>query len=291
MILSATVREVGEVQRKLELFNENLEGMVLERTSALNDEISTRKEAEGKLLQTNLELSKRNTELDNFVYSVSHDLRAPIASVLGLINLAKKDKNRSMKDVYLDMIHKSAIRQDDFIKEILDQSRNSRLEVKCDEIEFEQLIEETFAHLSHATNPEQPVQRDITVVQSAPFHSDHWRIKVILNNLISNAIRYRNGKDPVIKVNVNVDSSFARMTIADNGKGISSEHLPNIYKMFYRGTDDGAGSGLGLYIVKEAVDKLRGSVDIESEEGKGTMVTLAIPALSNSVALTARSRE
>ncbi|MGC3943986.1 MAG: MASE1 domain-containing protein [Chryseolinea sp.] len=291
MILSATVREVGEVQRKLELFNENLEGMVLDRTRALNDEISTRKEAESKLLQTNVELSKRNTELDNFVYSVSHDLRAPIASVLGLINLAKKDKNKAMKDVYLDMIHKSAIRQDDFIKEILDQSRNSRLDVKCDEIAFEQLIDETFAHLSHATNPEQPVQKDVTIVQSVPFHSDHWRIKVILNNLISNAIRYRNGKDPLIKVNVNVDSSQATMTIEDNGKGISSEHLPNVCKMFYRGTDDGAGSGLGLYIVKEAVDKLRGSVEIASEEGKGTLVTLCIPALSQSLALITQPRE
>lgn len=285
IILSATVREVGEVQRKLELFNENLEAMVFERTRALNEEISTRREAEAKLTQTNLELSKRNTELDNFVYSVSHDLRAPIASVLGLINLARKDKTKSMKDVYLDMIHKSAVRQDDFIKEILDQSRNSRLEVKCDEIEFEQLIEETFAHLSHATNPEQPLHKNITVDQQAPFHSDRWRIKVILNNLISNSIRYRNGKDPVISVNVSVGTTSAIMTIQDNGKGISPEHLPNIYKMFYRGTDDNAGSGLGLYIVKEAVDKLRGSVNIESEEGRGTRVTLKIPALSSSMAL------
>lgn len=285
IILSATVREVGEVQRQLEQFNENLEGMVFERTRALNEEISTRREAEAKLLQTNLELSKRNTELDNFVYSVSHDLRAPIASVLGLINLARKDKNKSMKDVYLDMIHKSAIRQDDFIKEILDQSRNSRLEVNCDEIVFEQLIEESFAHLSHASNPEQPVHRNIMVNQQEPFHSDRWRIKVILNNLISNAIRYRNGKEPVITVNVDVGSTSAKMTIQDNGKGISQEHLPNVYKMFYRGTDDGAGSGLGLYIVKEAIDKLRGTVSIESEEGKGTMVTLEIPALSASVAL------
>lgn len=285
IILSATVREVGEVQRQLEQFNEKLESMVFERTRSLNEEISTRRETEAKLLQTNLELSKRNTELDNFVYSVSHDLRAPIASVLGLINLARKDKNKQMKDVYLDMIHKSAIRQDDFIKEILDQSRNSRLEVNCDKIAFEQLIEESFAHLSHASNPEQPVHRNISVNQQEPFHSDRWRIKVILNNLISNAIRYRNGKDPVITVNVDVGSTSARMTIQDNGKGISPEHLPNVYKMFYRGTDDGAGSGLGLYIVKEAVDKLQGTVNIESEEGKGTRVTLEIPALSSSVAL------
>ena len=279
IILSATVKERGEAQRKLVEFNENLESMVQERTRALNDEINTRKDAEEKIARTNRELSKRNTELDNFVYSVSHDLRAPIASVLGLINLAKKDKDISMKDKYLDMINKSALQQDDFIKEILDQSRNSRLEVKREEILFEPLIDETFSQLKFATSAGQSVERIINVEQKQPFYSDRWRLKVILNNIISNAIRYRNGKDPVIKVDVTINENLASVAIHDNGKGIDEEHLPNIYKMFYRATDDGAGSGLGLYIVKEAVDKLNGQIDIQSEVGKGTVVRFAIPEI------------
>jgi signal transduction histidine kinase len=279
IILSATVKERGEAQRKLVEFNENLESMVQERTRALNDEINTRKDAEEKIARTNRELSKRNTELDNFVYSVSHDLRAPIASVLGLINLAKKDKDISMKDKYLEMINKSALQQDDFIKEILDQSRNSRLEVKREEILFEPLIDETFSQLKFATSAGQSVERIINVEQKQPFYSDRWRLKVILNNIISNAIRYRNGKDPVIKVDVTINENLASVAIHDNGKGIDEEHLPNIYKMFYRATDDGAGSGLGLYIVKEAVDKLNGQIDIQSEVGKGTVVRFAIPEI------------
>jgi signal transduction histidine kinase len=279
IILSATVKERGEAQRKLEEFNENLESMVQERTRALNDEINTRKEAEEKIARTNRELSKRNTELDNFVYSVSHDLRAPIASVLGLINLAKKDKDISMKDMYLEMINKSAMQQDDFIKEILDQSRNSRLDVKREEILFEPLIDETFNQLKFAISAGQSVERIVTVAQKQPFYSDRWRLKVILNNIISNAIRYRNGKDPVIKVDVTINESLASIAIQDNGKGIETEHLPNIYKMFYRATDDGAGSGLGLYIVKEAIDKLNGQIDIQSEVGKGTVVRFAIPEI------------
>ncbi|HMG91202.1 MAG TPA: MASE1 domain-containing protein, partial [Chryseolinea sp.] len=171
IILSATVKERGEAQRKLEEFNENLESMVQERTRALNEEINTRKEAEEKIARTNRELSKRNTELDNFVYSVSHDLRAPIASVLGLINLAKKDKDVSMKDLYLDMINKSALQQDDFIKEILDQSRNSRLEVKREEILFEPLIDETFNQLRFATSAGKSVERIVNIEQKQPFFS------------------------------------------------------------------------------------------------------------------------
>ena len=279
IILSATVKERGEAQRKLEEFNENLETMVQQRTRALNEEINTRKEAEEKIARTNRELSKRNTELDNFVYSVSHDLRAPIASVLGLINLAKKDKDISMKLMYLEMINKSALQQDDFIKEILDQSRNSRLEVKREEIMFEPLIDETFTQLKFATSAGQSVERVVTVDQKGPFYSDRWRLKVILNNIISNAIRYRNGKDPVIKVDVLINENLASVAIQDNGKGIEREHLPNVYKMFYRATDDGAGSGLGLYIVKEAIDKLNGQIDIQSEVGKGTVVRFAIPQI------------
>ncbi len=278
IVLSATVKERLEVQHKLLVFNENLESMVLERTRALNEEINTRKKAEEKLQGTNAELSKRNTELDNFVYSVSHDLRAPIASVLGLINLAKKDIDVHMKDMYLDMIHKSAMQQDHFIKEILDQSRNSRLEVTREEIQFKSLIEETFHQLKYATNTG-IVEKVIKINQDEPFFSDRWRLKVILNNIISNSIRYRNGHDPVIKVNVNITKHSATLAIEDNGKGIEKDHLPNIYKMFYRATDDGAGSGLGLYIVKEAIEKLNGQIDIESEVGKGTTVKLEIPTL------------
>lgn len=279
IILSATVKERGEAQRKLLEFNENLENIVQQRTKALNEEINTRKDAEEKIVRTNQELSKRNTELDNFVYSVSHDLRAPIASVLGLINLAKKDKDMAMKDMYLDMINKSALQQDDFIKEILDQSRNSRLEVKREEILFEPLIEETFTQLRFATTTGQSVEKIIRIEQQRPFFSDRWRLKVILNNIISNAIRYRNGKDPVITVDVVINKNRATVSIQDNGKGIEKDHLPNVYKMFYRATDDGAGSGLGLYIVKEAIDKLNGDIEIESEVGKGTLVKLAIPEI------------
>ena len=144
---------------------------------------------------------------------------------------------------------------------------------------FRPLIDETFNQLKFATNAGQGVEKVIKINQDQPFFSDRWRLKVILNNIISNAIRYRNGRDPVIKVNVDITEQAAAVAIEDNGKGIEKDHLPNIYKMFYRATDDGAGSGLGLYIVKEAIEKLNGHINIESEVGKGTTVTLKIPAL------------
>ena len=279
IVLSSTVAERTEAQNELRLFNGNLEAMVQERTRALNDEIDTRKRTEDKLLHSNKELSKRNTELDNFVYSVSHDLRAPIASVLGLTNLAMKDNDPAMRNIYLERINTSALQQDNFIREILDQSRNSRLEVKKEEILFDPLINETFNQLKLSNSTGVAIEKIIQVKQAGSFYSDRWRLKVILNNIISNSIRYRNGKDPVIKINVEVGDRKAMVEIEDNGKGIAKEHLKDVYKMFYRGTDEGAGSGLGLYIVKETIDKLHGLINIESEVGKGTIVKLEIPEL------------
>ncbi|MBX2893866.1 MAG: MASE1 domain-containing protein [Cyclobacteriaceae bacterium] len=280
IVLSATVSERTLVQDELRKFNSNLEAMVQQRTQALNQEINTRKLTEAKLLQTNQELSKRNTELDNFVYSVSHDLRAPIASVLGLINLARKDNDPAMKNEYLNRINTSAMQQDDFIREILDQSRNARLDVKKEEIFFEPLIEETFNQLKYATTTSTSLEKIVNIHQTEAFHSDRWRLKVVLNNIISNAIRYRNGREPVIRVNVAIDKHKALIEVEDNGRGIGREHLARVFDMFYRATDVGAGSGLGLYIVKETLEKLQGQIKIESEEGRGTLVRLEIPELA-----------
>jgi signal transduction histidine kinase len=280
LVLASAVHERQQAQSDLKRFNENLEAMVLQRTKMLEDEVQSRKNAQQSLQLTNEELMKRNNELDNFVYSVSHDLRAPIASILGLINLAKKDKGEAAKQTYLDMMEKSAKQQDHFIKEILDQSRNSRLEVKSEPVLFESLIEEAFEQLDYSNLNGNKLEKFISVDQNEPFYCDKWRLKVILNNIISNSIRYKNGKDPVIKVSASVNEHLLNLSIEDNGKGISKEHIANLGKMFYRGTDEGAGSGLGLYIVKETVHKLQGSLAIESEEGHGTTVKFKIPEVT-----------
>ncbi|MTI26791.1 GHKL domain-containing protein [Fulvivirga kasyanovii] len=280
IILYATVNERTVAQKAIEKFNEQLETKVKERTQELHDEIQMRKKIEEKTRISNSKLRKANIELDNFVYSVSHDLRAPIASVLGLVNLAKKEEDITMMKKYLAMVAESAERQDSFIKDILDLSRNARLEVDSEKIEFEEMINEIFDQLKYSSGDKQ-ILKDIDIRQDVPFSSDKKRLKVIFNNLISNAIRYSNHTDPYIKIDIAVDNVTAKININDNGRGIPKDHLKNVFKMFYRATDDNAGSGLGLYIVKETVDKLRGNVALNSVEKKGTTVNLEIPNLSD----------
>src|SRR5205085_2194412 len=131
-------------QSALRKFNEDLESIVVRRTEALKEQIDQRHQAQIQLQRTNDELIKRNAELDNFVYSISHDLRAPITSILGLVNLAKVDKGSLVKPVYLEKIEKSALRQDYFIREIMDQSQNRRSTLTREPIEFCTLIDEVF---------------------------------------------------------------------------------------------------------------------------------------------------
>ena len=276
IILSSTVFERLQYQRAIKKFNETLEAKITERTKKLNAEISTRKKTEESLKVTNRRLRKANVELDNFVYKVSHDLRAPIASVLGLVNLAHQEKDQKMILEYIDLIKSSALQQDIFIKDILDLSRNSRVMVERKKISFTSLINDTFEQLKYSSNG-QKLEKRINISGQKDFYSDERRLKVILNNIISNSIRYANGKEPVVDINVSVNKQSARISVKDNGVGIEKKHQKKIFDMFYRATDDNAGSGLGLYIVKESVEKLNGYIDLESEPGKGTVISLEIP--------------
>lgn len=277
IVLTSTVKERQEAQKSVELFNERLEHTVLERTKELHEEIQIRKTAEQKTKISNKELRKTNAELDSFVYSVSHDLRAPITSVLGLLNLAKDEKNRTTLQKYLDMISKSVIQQDFFIKDILNLSRNSRLKLNRSVINFEEMVTEIFEQLKYINHLK--VNKTLEIDQQKTFYSDESRIRVVLNNLISNAIRHHNGKRPQVDISVQVKPKYAHIYIRDNGIGISKDHINNVFKMFYRATDTSHGSGLGLYIVKETLDKLRGSIKLKSELDKGTEVYLQIPSL------------
>ena len=120
------------------------------------------------------------------------------------------------------------------------------------------------------------------VNQPITFQSDYKRLEVVLNNVVSNAIRYANmyHTDPYVKIVVEVKNDQALIEISDNGQGIAREHISKVFDMFYRATANKAGSGLGLYIVKETVQKLNGSVDLISEPGIATSFYIQVPSVS-----------
>jgi PAS domain S-box-containing protein len=245
---------------------------------AIESDITERKATEQTLVDRNQELIKINAELDRFVYSASHDLRAPIASLLGLIEVARLEKNPETISQLLDMQKKSLLRMDRFINDIVDHSRNTRLNVESESIHFKSVIHSTFEQLQFMDNVSR-IRKAITVHQQGEFYTSRSRMDIILNNLLSNAIKYADVRkdDPFLEIDVTTDSNHAIIHIRDNGEGIPMEAQSRIFDMFYRASGRGTGSGLGLYIVKEAVTKLGGSIQVISEYGKGTEFIVDIP--------------
>ncbi len=237
-------------------------------------------QSEKVLIDKNEELSKTNKELDNFVYSVSHDLRAPISSVLGLINISKLETNREQLLQYELLKEKSLLKLDSFIKDILDYSRNSRTEIKPQKIDWQDYllqITQQFEYLPEAKNTE----IEIKITQNSEFQGDLYRIGIIFNNLISNSFRYCDRQKPTcyIKIKGDIYEKKACITVEDNGIGIREEHIDKIYDMFYRANESSKGSGLGLYILKETLEKIDGTIKIDSNYGEGTSFYVEIPNL------------
>ena len=242
--------------------------------------------AEELLKHQNEELMKTNQELDQFVYSTSHDLRAPLTSVLGLIGLAKIESEPEQQQLYLDKMSQSVHKLDRFIQDIINYSKNSRLQIQSEEINLRALVDETVENLKYIEGAEK-IDIRIKLDEKSKFFSDISRLRVILSNIISNAVRYHNRSEtfPFIEFSATVLEDKVFMEISDNGQGINPIHLEKIFEMFYRASQNSSGSGLGLYIVKESVTKLKGKISVKSELNKGTAFYIQLPNLINQNAI------
>jgi signal transduction histidine kinase len=240
-----------------------------------------KRNATRELAKRNEELSKINRELDSFVYSVSHNLRSPLRSLLGLLTLAMNESDVQKLHEYHHMMHSSINKLDGTLQDILDYSRNARQDVRIERIDLKSIIEENFEKMSFMAGFER-FSTEVSIDQEVEFFSDRYRLSVIFNNLISNSIKYSDKNKPsqVITIKSKIDRTQAVIEFADNGIGIEPEAQRDVFKMFYRATEQADGSGLGLYIVKEAVDMLRGSVFVNSALYIGTKFTLTIPNMA-----------
>ncbi|CAN5402213.1 response regulator [soil metagenome] len=227
------------------------------------------------------ELEKTNDELNRFVYSTSHDLRSPLASVMGILNLAKMENSVQDPNGYMGMIETCVNKMDTFIQKIIEYYKSIRVEQDYSRIDFNVLLEESI-QLFKMQRPD--IAYNINVDQDGDFMNDSFRMSVIIDNLISNAVKYQKPSEPNPKVEVTVksDDKKAIIKIEDNGVGILDNHLNNIFKMFFRSNNTVNGLGIGLYIVKEALTRIGGEISVHSRHGEGTAFYLEIPNFINS---------
>lgn len=218
-----------------------------------------------------------NKELDKFVYSASHDLRSPISSLKGLIEIVKlEDDVNEIRD-YLDLMYQSLDKQDQFIRDIIDYSRNKRKKLTKAAVSINEIIDEIISqHFYIKGTNEIAIKKNLSVDE---VHSDGLRLKIILNNLLSNAIKYSDEKKEhhYISIKTYAEGEFYKIEIEDNGIGINKEYQVKIFEMFFVTNNNKKGSGLGLYLVKEAVENLNGNITVDSKMDIGSIFTVTIP--------------
>jgi signal transduction histidine kinase len=216
-------------------------------------------------------LKKANEELDSFLYRTSHDLRSPIASVLGLTHLMRLESQDPKALEYNQKIEDRVLKLDAVIGDILKYTRSNKATLRRELVDFNEIVEESFSNVAYHEGG----NRITLIYHPDPrnvFISDAYQLKLILSNLISNAVKYHrlDQESPYVKVGFTKNGPQVRMVVEDNGQGIGPEHQEKIFDMFYRASESSEGSGLGLFIVKEAILRLKGHLRLETEMGKGS---------------------
>lgn len=231
-----------------------------------------------KLESANEQLNKTNSELDRFVYRVSHDISAPLKSIKGLVNLSRTEKDFSASQLYLDKIETSIQKLEGFVTEVLDHSRTSRKDVLIESIQLDDFVAEILENLRYL---EKFDQIDFTYdFKAKTVQTDRFLLKVALSNVLSNAVKYQrrySDHKPEIRIQSSQANGQSRIEIADNGEGIPSDSKEKIFEMFYRGTTSSPGSGLGLYIAREAMERLKGTIKVDSTYGRGSVFIVEFP--------------
>lgn len=251
----------------------------LEQMISVHTDITDLKKAEDDLKQLTEDLYRQNKELYQFAYIVSHDLRAPVASIVGLANLLEVYKNdeETLSDGLKDLV-KAAHNLDEVIHDlshILEVTNNGGKQLFKEDIDIHEVLSQIITNLheviTHSgTHVYMPEEHCFVYTNKAYLHS-------IFYNLLSNAVKYRSEKPPEISISYQCLDEQIVFTVADNGIGIDlSKHADAVFKPYRRFTNLREGKGLGLFLVKSHVEALGGSISLASEPGKGSTFEFSI---------------
>ncbi|MGF1532509.1 MAG: ATP-binding protein [Bernardetiaceae bacterium] len=265
-------------KRNQQLIDKEKENKAIQHELQQTNQYLSRSKTE--LQDTVRQLESRNDELDNLVYKISHDIRSPLSSIMGLMDLMRQqDLNPDVRQM-LGYMENRAHRLDEFIKKMLDFARASRTAAVTELVDMPSLIRDIFDDLNNHPGFERIEQYIFIDPAVVRYASDPLRLRIIFSNLISNAIKYQNPnqQQPTLNIEITQHSPvWLMIRIVDNGIGIQEEHQHRIFEMFYRATDRVEGSGLGLYIVKQTIEKLGGKIILQSQYGEGTSFTIFMP--------------
>jgi len=283
------ITERKQIEGELEKHRKHLGELVEASTAQLQQEITERKRAEEELRKTLSELERSNKELDNFVYTVSHDLKAPLVSLEGFASvLLDEHRERLDKDgqMYLERIKANVRKMGQLIEDLLDLSKVGRIVGKPEMVSMKIIVEEALERLAgeiEKTGVKTDIQENMPSIRC-----DRQRLIQVMQNLIGNAIKYTGMvKRPNIEVGAIEENDLHTFFVKDNGIGIDKQYHQKIFGLFQYLNPDHEGTGVGLTIVKRIIEACGGGVWVESEMGKGATFYFTVPkAKASEFALT-----
>lgn len=273
-ILIGKNRELNEYKKYLELRIMSRTAELKESYEQLVEEMTLRQRIEDQL-------TSRNKELDTFVYKASHDLKGPLASLIGVTNIARLDLPQPLAVKYLEMINESAQKLNFILANLLEVTKIKYIDTEIKEVHFNELLQQAVNHFTGRLQAEE-INLNVNINQKQAFMSDPYLISTILHHLIDNAIHYKKEYGNTnICVEVNDTKEGIEIIVKDNGQGIEKEVQSKVFDMFYRHNLQSKGSGLGLYISRNCVEKLFGDISLTSQINQGTEVKVVLPDLKN----------
>lgn len=239
------------------------------RYMAISYPITDRKAAE-------IKSEKVQHELITFMYKASHNLRGPVATLCGLLNVARIEVKEASSLRYIQLLDERTKHLEYTLSELIDITKVKQEELKIETIHFEGLIKKELRAFAKDLK-EHSIQIDVQSQLCTKFRNDKKLLGALFHYLIDNAIKFRNNDNPLIRIQVRSQSGGVFISVSDNGPGIAEEIRGRIYEMYFRGSEKSTGSGLGLYIVSSIVDRLAGFITLYSKAGSGSTFTVFLP--------------
>ena len=232
-----------------------------------------------KQKQMQAEIDRLNNILKLFIYSTSHDLRAPILSIKGLVNLIQNNHSGSKNEHYFQLINQVIDKHDLNLQNYREFLQISDIELNAEEINFEALADEAFTSMKHL-DLKNEIRKSLVIKSPGyRFRTDVSHLKIIIQNLVSNALKFQrpSEKNKLIRINVEINDQQCTLEVCDNGIGIDHATEQYMFDMFYRGNNGNHGSGLGLYIVRKLVKNMKGYINFERKPNKISCFKVILP--------------
>ncbi|MEQ9261933.1 MAG: ATP-binding protein [Owenweeksia sp.] len=221
------------------------------------------------------DLKTRNFELEEFLYNASHDLRGPVSSLLGVADLIKREESMENMRMFGNMVFELSTNLDSTLHRLLEVRRVINKGLNYTELTLSEVLP-IWINKNYGA---EDISFELDFSKADKLVVDHELFLMVVEKVLSNAAQYHRGEafPRKVKVHSNLSTSHFHIWVEDNGLGIKEDLLPKVTQMFFKGTADSKGSGLGLYVSSKVMEQLRGKISIHSVPSSGTTVELSFP--------------